>query len=397
MAFKPLSRALLAGAAMLTLSGEALALDGSDLLGKLNAAYGNQGGSIAAAAVEVDGETVVLRDARLTFAKTPADDYSVGDITLEGVEETEDGGYTIETLSIPDIRLEQENTKFTAEKLVMTGVRVPADATTGRLDGFLLYDSVTSGPIVVEAEGKPFFSVRETKTTVDVKDDESGLDFAFEAPGLSVNLADTQDPATREAIDKLGLNRLDGAISLGGSWEAASGTVDIREYAVDLRDVGRLDMAINLSGYTFAFMKAMQDTAKAIEANPNKEEAQNAAGLAMLGLAQQLTLNSAKIRFEDSGITRRGLDYAGSKQGVSGEQMGLAVKAMTPMVIAQWNMPTLQNSITTAVSAFIDRPGSFTISAKPSAPVAVPMIAGTAMGAPNTLPELLGVTVTAND
>ena len=67
------------------------------------------------------------------------------------------------------------------------------------------------------------------------------------------------------------------------------------------------------------------------------------------------------------------------------------------MMLAQLNVPELQNAVATAVSAYLDDPKSFTVSAKPSAPVAFPMIMGAAMGAPNTIPQMLGVKVTAND
>ncbi|MFP3802580.1 hypothetical protein, partial [Paraburkholderia sp. SIMBA_027] len=88
----------------------------------------------------------------------------------------------------------------------------------------------------------------------------------------------------------------------------------------------RLNLAFKISGYTPAFMKSLQEAAKASEANPNKEEAQQALGLAMLGLLQQLSFNSAEIRFDDASITKRALDYAGSKQNMTGKQMGDALK-----------------------------------------------------------------------
>ena len=117
----------------------------------------------------------------------------------------------------------------------------------------------------------------------------------------------------------------------------------------------------------------------------------------MLGLMQQLTFNSAKIRFEDAGITSKALDYVGKQQNVSGKQLADSLKAMTPIMLAQYNVPELQNMLSAAVNAYLDKPGSFTISAEPPRGVPVPMIMGAAMGAPNTLPQVLGVKVSANN
>jgi hypothetical protein len=74
----------------------------------------------------------------------------------------------------------------------------------------------------------------------------------------------------------------------------------------------------------------------------------------------------------------------------------MMVKGMAPLMLAQLNMPTLQNSLSAAINTFIDNPKNFTISADPANPIPLPMIIGTAQAAPNTLPEMLGVTVSAN-
>ena len=91
------------------------------------------------------------------------------------------------------------------------------------------------------------------------------------------------------------------------------------------------------------------------------------------------------------------MDYFGEQQGVSGRQMAQSVKGMVPLMVAQLNMPELQNAISEAVSTYIDDPQNISISAEPENPVPFPMIMGAAMGAPDTLPKVLGVTVSAND
>ncbi|MGO8657614.1 hypothetical protein ACC771_18665, partial [Rhizobium ruizarguesonis] len=88
---------------------------------------------------------------------------------------------------------------------------------------------------------------------------------------------------------------------------------------------------------------SLQDAMKQSEAGANKEESQQALGLAMLGLMQQLSFEAAQVRFEDASITKRALDYAGSQQNMSGKQMADSLKAMTPIMLAQLNIPELQN------------------------------------------------------
>jgi hypothetical protein len=233
--------------------------------------------------------------------------------------------------------------------------------------------------------------------TSEVADDNASVGFDVKVNGIKADLSMIEDPAAKDSLQQLNLTNIDGKISMVGNWELGPGTIAVEEYALDFANIGKLDMAFSVSGYTLDFIRSANETAKAMEANANKEEAQQAANLAMLGLLQRLTFNSAQIRFDDAGITKRALDYVGKQQGTSGEQMAQMLKAMTPMVLSQYNIPELQNMLSAAVNTYLDKPESLTFTAQPQKGVPFPMIMGAAMGAPNTLPTVLGVKVKAND
>jgi hypothetical protein len=389
-------RTLLAGAALASLASPALALDGADLVAKLNATYATSGVSIGYSNASVDGSTVKLEGTELTVTggKAPA---KIGDVTLEGVEEDGSGGYTIETVSFPDINVTEDGSTVTASDLSIGGVTVPATAATGTLDSLLMYETASSGPITVSNKGKEVFSLSGMEATVTRQEGDAGLDFEATFSDLKADLTQAEDPKAKDTIQKLGMQTLEGEITMSGSWELASGTFGIEEFAFDFKDVGRLNIGLELSGYTLDFIKGMQEAMKASEANPNKEEANAALGMSMMGLVQQLTFNSASVTFEDASLTKKLLDFAGAEQGVTGDQMAQSLKGLVPIMIAQLNMPDLQNQISAAVNTYLDDPKSITISAEPENPVPFPMIMGAAMGAPNTIPQVLGVTITAND
>lgn len=389
------SRLLWAGVMLALLSSPAFALDGQDLLRKITAASNLQPGNLEVAGVDVTGSNVTLKGVSLGDAKG-GERVTVGDILLEDVQEESDGGYSITRVTFPDVNFSEKETTITARDMKLTNVLVPGDASKGTLDSLLLYDEASTGPVAITVAGKQVAGISRSSFTMERADDDSGIGFDGAVEGISADLSSIDDPKSREAIESLGLKTLDGKMTMQGSWELQPGTINIDEYAFDFTDVGRLNLSFSLSGYTMSFIKSLQETAKAAEANPNKEAAQQAAGLAMLGLLQQLTFNSAEISFDDAGLTNRGLAYAGKTQGVSGDQMAMMVKGMAPLMLAQLNMPTLQNSLSAAINTFIDNPKNFTISADPANPVPLPMIIGTAQAAPNTLPEMLGVTVTAN-
>ena len=85
--------------------------------------------------------------------------------------------------------------------------------------------------------------------------------------------------------------------------------------------------------------------------------------------------------------------FASSIQTARGNWFG----GMMPILLAQAKLGALQNQVSEAVNAFIDDPKNITITAEPEKEVPFPMIMGAAMGAPESVPTLLGVSVTANE
>ncbi|MBW9053110.1 hypothetical protein [Rhizobium mesosinicum] len=396
MTFYRTTRLMLSSAAIFSFAGSAFALDGQDLLKKINAAYGQHGGMVVAAdGVDIDGTTVTLKN--VSFKPAGGEAVSIGEVTLSGVEEQDDGSYYIEEAAFPDINSSKDGVTISASDLTLGGISVPAQPGDS-IDAMLFAESAHTGAIKVTKDGTEAFSVLESDMNATLREDASGFDFDGAFKSLKADLSQAGDDAeSKEAIEKLALQHIQGDISMKGAWDLEPGTVDLSEISFDFTNIGKLNFGFKISGYTLAFVKSMQDAITQSEANPNKEEAQQTFGFAMLGLAQQLTFDSAQIRFEDASITKRALDYAGSKQNVSGQQMADSLKAMTPIMLAQLNIPELQNAISAAVSTFLDNPKSLTVKATPDKPVAFPMIVGAAMGAPNTIPQMLGVKVSAND
>jgi hypothetical protein len=390
------ARLLLTGTAFLVFAGPAFSLDGQDLLNKLNAAYDGGGGKISARTLEVKGNDLTLREAIFTPEGAGAKPFAIGDIMMTGVSET-NGSYVVDKVVLPNVDFTEDKTRITASDIYLAGLRIPADAKGDTLDSMLLYDEAHSGSISVVVDGKQVAGAKEAVVSVMQYEDASGIEVEGSVTGITADLTMIEDPASKDAIEKLGLQKIEGDFATKGSWELASGAIDVEEYSLDFGDIGRLDFSFGLSGFTMAVVKEMQETAKTMQEKPNDEQAQQAASMAMLGLMQQMSFTSAEISFADAGITNRGLEYAGAQQGQSAEQMKQLVKAMVPIGLAQLKLGELQNTVAAAVNAYLDKPENITISAEPENPVPFPMIMGAAMGAPETLVKMLGIAVTSNE
>jgi hypothetical protein len=387
----------LASATFLSFAGSAFALDGNDVLAKINALYALQGGKIAAASTTVDGSNVKLTGVTVTMAGTEGKSFPLGDVTLENVEEDDDGGYTIEKVAFPDVNTTQDGVTVTAKGISLGGVYLPETPEAGSIDSIMVYDNFTAGEIAATKDGKKIFAIDGIDANINGDDDQTKYDFDATISGIHLDLTTAPDPKAQEAIKALGLENLNGEISAKGSWSVADGKLDLTEYAFDFENVGRLDINFSISGYTLDFFKALQEATKQAGSNPDQAAASQAMMMSMMGLMQQLVYNGASIRFDDAGITAKALDLAGKQQGVDGKQMAQSLKGMMPMMLGSLNMPELQKQVESAVGTYLDDPKSLTVSAEPAQPLPAPQLMGAAMGDPAQLVKTLNVQVTAND
>ena len=71
---------------------------------------------------------------------------------------------------------------------------------------------------------------------------------------------------------------------------------------------------------------------------------------------QQLTFNSATIKFTDASLTNKVLGYVAKMQVQQPAHIANMAKAMVPFGMAQLNNPELTTQVTAAVTAFLDNP-----------------------------------------
>ena len=119
---------LAASAAFLTLAGPSFALDGGDMMKKLSAAIGAGGTVITFEKADVEGDTVTASGVEVGIASLPGDKLKIGDITFEGVKETEGGGYYAKSVAFPDVDKKQEDGHLSARDIQVQGLTIPANA-----------------------------------------------------------------------------------------------------------------------------------------------------------------------------------------------------------------------------------------------------------------------------
>jgi len=226
--------------------------------------------------------------------------------------------------------------------------------------------------------------------------DGKAMEFSGTTKAFNADLTLVDDPKSKEAIDALGYQQISGNFALAGSWQPSDGKMELSKYDITVDNAGTLGLTFSLGGYTTDFIKSLQAMQKKMAEQP--EGADNSAqGMAMLGLLQQLSFNSASIRFTDASLTNKVLEFAGKQQGMSAKDIANQAKAIVPFGMSQLNNPELTAQVSAAVGKFLDDPKSLEISAQPPSSVPFALIMAGAMSNPLDLPKTLGVTVKANE
>ncbi|MEW7007620.1 MULTISPECIES: hypothetical protein [unclassified Lentilitoribacter] len=382
--------AFLSSSVLLSLTYSSFALDADKFSENLKAVFATSGAGIEYSSIKADGDNILLENVKMTSA---AETFPIGSLQFNGVTELDDGSIRVEKTVVDDINHQEKDIKFTLVDFEIEGLRLPA--ADAEASPYLIYERATTGQATFTHKGVDVFKMASSDAHVDMTDDLQAMKFDGSANGIVIDLSAVEDPKAKQAIADMGYETLRGDIQIKGDWDAKTGRFNMPEYALTLNDAGRINIALDISGYTLEFIKQLQDVQKEM-ADQSDPKAQQAAGMASLALLQQLTLNALSIRFDDASITEKALKYAGSKQGMSQEQMAEAAKALLPFGLARLGMPELQQQITAAASAFLDNPQNIEIKATPPAPVPFGQIMGAAMADPRTIPATIGVEVVAN-
>ncbi|MFJ7353738.1 hypothetical protein ACIQWS_06170 [Phyllobacterium sp. NPDC097923] len=380
-------------ALVVVFAGSAYAVDGNAVAARLKAVYGEQGGTLEYANVETNGSTVTLKDTKLSAAGAK-ESFNAGDVTLSDVSDVSGGGFKIGSVTVPDIKFspaDEPDSKISVEGIKLEGITLPAEGATEPLAKMLQYQKGGLKHFNVNSKGKDVFSADNLTVSVSPFTASAPVVFTSNVAIFKADLSGVEDPKTKDTIKALGYETLSGKIDMNGSWNIPDGRLNVDKFAFAADNAGTLGMKFDISGYTLDFIKGIQDAVKSGDGKPD-----DAKGMAMLGLMQQLSFTGASIRFDDASLTNKALDYAAKQQGAKRTDLVNQGKAILPMMAAQLGNAEFAQALGTAVSAYLDSPKNIEIKAAPAKPVPFAIIAAGGMADPKSLIKTLGVTVNAN-
>ncbi len=390
VSLKPAARMLAAGTALsLLFAGTAYAADANAVAERLKAIYAEQGGELSFANVKADGADIVLEGTKAKLVTLSDKDMAIGDVTLQNVQDAPDGGFTIGQVTFPEISYD-ETEKTVIKGMSMENVHIPSANATGPLDKIALYDKMKIDELQYATPGSNGATLKDIEVSLDTTNKAEKIAYVWTIDDIDA----TFEKGDKNPLAALDMNTLNGSLVSKGSWSPKSGDTTLEQMEINADDLGKINITGSFGGYDLAFVEAVKKT----QAEIGKADAKkDAAGLAMLGLAEQLNLKNLTIRFDNNELTQKLLDHYAKQQGSDAKALGEQMKMMVPLLATQLKNPEFAQAIKAASDKYFTDPKSLTLSANPDQPVTFASIAATAAIDPTKLIQLLKVGISAND
>ncbi|ODT79463.1 MAG: hypothetical protein ABS76_19965 [Pelagibacterium sp. SCN 64-44] len=395
---------LATGLATLAMLQPAMALDAEAFVDRIEAIYNAMGYELSFGPASAAGDVVTVDGLTLGIAGMTEEPMDVDTVlTFTGVVEYEDGSYTAEELTIPDI-----DTEFASDPVghvSLTGIVAqdlwfPPEGETSAEALMQTMGRFATGPLVVSRDGVEVIKIDGMEAASDFT---FAADDALESITSKVSVSNIwadlstvgeEEPEAGAVIEALGLTNISGNITQSMHWTMADGRLTVDESLFDFTDVGALDVTLDISGFTLDVLDKVY-ALQASDLDPTSEEAQAQQMMMGMEMAQALNLISASVRYDDAGLAGRLLDMFAAQSGVERAQFVQSLKAMVPAMVGEAGIPALTDLVVPEVNAFLDDPQSFLVAVQPPSPTSFLVLAAAAAN-PASLITVLGLTVAAN-
>lgn len=387
------TKLLLAATVSICLTTPVLADVTADELGsRLGKLMTGEGARLSWDSIEGSGSEFMLKGMKAE-SNSGGDAATIGDVPLREVTELDGGDYRVGEIEFPSLSITRSGLTLTLNGVSMQGLLVPGPNSTDPMAGQLMSDSAHVAELTATSAGRNLFRMSDLVYEVERSEDGMDLTYVAEAEEFSSDLSKVEDPRVAMALKALQIDKINGSMATEGGWSMKSGQLDLKKFEVTFDDQGKIGLSTSIGGYTQDYFKAVNE-ARAASANATPEQRQ-AQALAMLGLMQQLTLNSATIRYDDASFAMRALEMAAATQNARAADLPGTAQMLLPMVLPQYLPAELVQPVTAETVKFLTDPKNLEIKFNPPQPAPVMLLLGIQQD-PKTALKALGLSVLAN-
>jgi hypothetical protein len=370
--------AILLSSAALFATSPAFAIEPEDAADALAAALtGTGGGESDYAEASLEGSNVVIKG-----------------LSLSHGSETDKESITFEQTVI-EIPAEGDTGVFGSPRVTFTNGAIAGES-TGTIANATLTDVIVLDPAEVEGGGPAqtvLFHTAEATGLKMTRSDEPGEVTVARVYVETANMVDNIPQDSKGMVEDIslppevfagaefspqtiGYDKLVLDLSWDGSRDAATQTMTVRDLTLGIQDGG----ALKITGVLGKIPA------------PNTLNDPDAAAK-----AAEIEVHTVTVRYDDQSLAGRVLDMLAKQQGLTRDDYAKQIAGALPFLLAALNNQEFQNQVAGALGTFLQDPKSLTIKLEPSAPVTGGEIMGLVGTAPQTLPDRLNASVTANN
>lgn len=366
--------------------------DPKEVTAALIAKLASIGFGLTVASSEANGQNIVLKEVVFSAGRGGAETKTrpFDQVTLENVT-AKDDGYLVGQVGFPAGTYPVKDGAWISGGGAIKNLKLsPSDK-----NPWLNFGSIEIQPATFKTDaGKDAFKIGAAIMKVSEKDTLTTMDMAPVTFTVDTAAMDQIEANGQQTAQQLGMTEFGGSIALGGTWDRKDGRT-INTMTADLTNAGKMTFSSDMSGYTLESMTAMQSALENLE-----PDGQKADPIVFLGLLQNITLNGMSMRFDDASVTGKVIDQAAEQAGQPREAFVAQLKATATLMAMASQDAAFVESVSKAVTAFLDNPKNFEVRMAPEKPIPFPMLIAVGMTAgasdPSAIIKLLNMQVVAN-
>ena len=198
---------------------------------------------------------------------------------------------------------------------------------------------------------------------------------ALSLEGLELPARMVKDERAGMVLGMLGTDPLKGSAKVDLAWDEASERLTASN-DISMEGIGRLALEAALSGIP-----------RSVIEDPSSAQA----------LLATAALDTVEARFEDDGLTPSVLDMMSQQSGIPREEFAASLADQIAFQITMMvGDEAFASRIGEALRTYLADPQSMSVTLNPEVPIAFAQLAGAAMTAPQALPGLLNLSISAN-
>lgn len=364
-------------AATVFLSNPSWAIDADAVARTLGAslAQGREDAVSFADAFERGGQ-VIIRDLAIGLPEGVGT-AKFAETILDAPVENGDGSIQAVSLTMTDGTIEGDDINGAVSSAVMTDVTLLSAETirAGNLDQGILYRTATiTGFRFIPKDDFGEVTVEKVEIETDNIVDNQAQISRGTVTGIRIPAKNA--PPGPMSPQSLGYEEIILDVKWDGARDPETQVATIDTLAVTMRDGG----SISISG-AFGNIPATR---------PSDTQS------SMMVLSE-MSVQGLTIRYTDNSLAGKILEAAAKKQGTTRQQYAQQLSGALPFFLALIQNPEFQNKVAAAIGKFLTDPKSLTISIQPDRPITGAELFSLLQTAPQTLPDVLGVLIEANN